>query len=92
VFEAYQVGGIAEAKIVVISHNMVLKDNRIQVTIVTSEGSIAGVRKAVEAIGGKYQLHYRNLLQTMLPISALETLAERPDVKIIREPQLAVGQ
>ena len=88
--EAYRIRGMAEAKTFAINHNMVLQDDRIQVTIVASEGATGDVRKAVEAIGGEYQLHYRNLLQAILPISALETMAKRPDVEIIREPRRAV--
>jgi len=88
--EAYRVGGIAEARIYAINHNMVLQEDRIQVTIVTGEGASADVRKAVEAVGGEYQLHYKNLMQAILPISALETMAKRPDVKVIREPRRAV--
>jgi hypothetical protein len=48
------------------------------------------VRKAVEALGGEYQLHYKNLIQAILPISALETMAKRPDVKVIHEPRRAL--
>jgi hypothetical protein len=88
--EAYRIGGMAEAKTFAINHNMVLQDNRIQVTIVTGEKATGDVRKAVEAIGGDYQLHYRNLVQVILPISVLETMAKRPDVEIIREPRRAV--
>jgi hypothetical protein len=71
-------------------NQMLEADDRIQVTIVTSEKATGDVRKAVEAIGGEYQLHYRNLVQAILPILALETIAKRPDVEIIREPRRAV--
>ena len=87
--EAYRVGGMSEARIYAVNHNMVLQDDRIQVTIVTSEGTKGDVRKAVEALGGEYQLHYKNLMQAILPISALEAMAKRPDVKVIREPRRA---
>jgi hypothetical protein len=89
---AHQRGGMAEAKIFAKNHNMVLQDGRIQVTIVTSEEAIDDVRVAVEACGGDYQLHYRTLLQAMVPVIALEILSQRPDVAIIREPRRAILQ
>jgi len=89
---AYQRGGMAEAKIFAKNHNMVVQDERIQVTIVTSEEAIDDVRTAVTACGGDYQLHYRTLLQAMVPVTALEILAQRPDVENIREPQRAIPQ
>jgi TPP-dependent indolepyruvate ferredoxin oxidoreductase alpha subunit len=90
--EAHQRGGMAEAKIVAQNHNMVLQDGRIQVTIVTTAEAIDDVRIAVEACGGDYQLHYRTLLQAMVPVPALEILAQRPDVENIREPRRAILQ
>jgi hypothetical protein len=88
--EVYRVGGMSEARIYAINHNMVLQEDRIQVTIVACEGATGDVRKAVEALGGEYQLHYKNLVQAFLPVSALETMAKRPDVRVIREPRRAV--
>jgi len=89
---AYHRGGMAEARIFAKNHNMVLQDDRIQVTIVTSEQAIDDVRTAVKACGGDYQLHYRTLLQAMVPVTALEILAQRPDVENIREPQRLIPQ
>jgi len=88
--EAYRVGGMSGARIYAINHNMMLQEDRIQVTIVACEGATGDVRKAVEALGGEYQLHYKNLIQAILPISALETMAKRPDVKVIHEPRRAL--
>jgi len=90
--EAHQRGGMAEAKIFAKNHNMLLQDGRIQVTIVTSEEAIDDVRIAVKASGGDYQLHYRTLLQAMVPVTALEILSQRPDVENIREPRRAILQ
>jgi hypothetical protein len=82
--------GLSGARTLAKSLNMVLQDDRIQVTIVTGEKATGDVRKAVEAIGGEYQLHYRNLVQVLVPISALRVLAKRTDVQIIREPRRAI--
>ena len=88
--EAHRREGLAEAQAYATSHGMVLQDGRVQVKIVTTEQAIGDVRDAVEAVGGKYQTHYQNLLQTLVPVGELEALAERPDVQIIREPQRAI--
>jgi hypothetical protein len=83
--EAYRRGGIVEAQAFATSHNLVLQNDCVQVTIVTSEEAIEDIRCAVKAIGGEYQTHYRNLLQALVPIGNLEVLAQRPDVQVIRE-------
>jgi len=85
--EAYRRGGTVEAQAFATSHNLVLRNDRVQVTIVASEGAIEDVRCAVKAIGGEYQTHYRNLVQALVPIGKLEVLAQRPDVRVIREPR-----
>ena len=84
--------GLAEAQAFAMSHNMVLQHDRVQVTIVTSEEAVDDVRDAMEAVGGAYQTHYRNLLQALVPIGELEVLAERPDVQVIREPRRPIPQ
>jgi subtilisin family serine protease len=88
--EAHRLEGLLGAKAFAKSQNMVLQDDRVQVTIVTSEDSMAPVREAVKDMGGKNQLHYRNLLQAFVPISALKALAGRPDIQLIREPQRVI--
>ena len=90
--EAYLQGGMTEAQAFAKSRMMVLENDRVQVTLVTTEEAIGDVRGAVEAVGGVYQLHYKNLLQALVPIGELELLAQRPDIRIIREPRRAVLQ
>ena len=84
--------GLAEAHTFSRSHNMVIEDDRVQVTVVTTEGAVDKVRGALENLGGSYQLHYKNLVQALLPIGKLEVLAQRLDVLIIREPRRAVPE
>jgi len=86
-WEKHRLEGLPGAKALAKSHNMVLQDDMVQVTIVTSEDSMAPVREAVKGMGGDNQLHYKNLLQAFVPISALKALSGRPDIKLIREPQ-----
>lgn len=89
---AYQKEGVTGARAFAERRTMTLDNDRVQVTIVTSEEAIYDVRAAVEAVGGTYQLHYKNLLQAMVPLDALESLTQRPDVLFIREPRGAVTQ
>ena len=86
----YQQGKMSEVKVFAKNHNIILEDKQIQVTIVTNEEAIDDIRTAVKACGGEYQLHYRNLLQAMVPLDSLEALSQRQDITVIREPQRAV--
>jgi hypothetical protein len=89
---AYHQGGIAGAHAFAERHMMVIENDRVQVTIVTTEETIDEVRSAVEAVGGEYQLHYKDLLQAMVPIGELESLANRSDIQIVREPVRAIAE
>jgi hypothetical protein len=86
----YQRGEMSEVEVFAKNHNIILEDNQIQVTIVTNEEAIDDIRTAVKACGGEYQLHYRYLLQAMVPLGSLEALSQRQDIKVIREPQRAI--
>ena len=88
--EAYDRGGLAEAQAFARTRGMVLRDDRVQVEVVAAGEAMSDLIEAVEAVGGEYQGHYETLLQALVPIVALESLAERPDVQVIREPQRAV--
>jgi C1A family cysteine protease len=69
-------------------HMMVMEADRVQVVIeVATPEAIGDLREAVEALGGEYQCHYENLLQALVPGDALESLAERPEVQLVREPR-----
>lgn len=89
---AYHQGGIVEAHAFAKRHMMVIENDRVQVTIVTTEETIDEVRNAVEAVGGEYQLHYKDLLQALVPIGELESLANRSDIQIVREPIRAIAE
>lgn len=88
--EVHQQNGTAEVQTFVLNHQMVVRDDCIQVTIITADNAIDQVRNAVEVAGGKYELHYQNRLQAMVPVGVLEELADRSDVLIIREPRRVV--
>jgi hypothetical protein len=85
--ETHRREGLAGAQAFAKTHTMMLDDHRVQVVIETIQGAISDLKKAVEALGGEYQTHYETLLQALVPIDALESLAGRPDVQVVREPR-----
>ena len=87
--EAYQRGGLAEAQTFAEMHRMVLDDGRVQVEMVVAREAVSDLREAIEAMGGEYQGYHETLLQALVPLDALELLAGRPDVEVIREPRRA---
>ncbi len=90
---AYHQGGLAEAQVFVEKRRMVLKDDRVQVEVIApEEAAIPSLKETIEAVGGEYQGHYQTLLQALVPIDALEALAQRPEVQVIRQPQRPVTQ
>ncbi len=44
------------------------------------------IRERIEALGGVWELVYRNRIQVWLPLEALEDVASWPNVTLIREP------
>jgi hypothetical protein len=87
--EAYRQDGLAEAQTFAERRGMTLDDGRVQVEIVVGGDAVDDVRAAVETLEGEYQGHYGDLLQALVPLDALTSLAQRPDVAIIREPRRA---
>jgi len=87
--EAYRQDGLAEAQTFAERRGMTLEDGRVQVEIVVVGDAVDDVRAAVEALEGEYQGHYEDLLQALVPLDALASLARRPDVAVIREPRRA---
>jgi hypothetical protein len=89
--EAHRRGGLAEAQAFARMHQINLDDELVQVEMMaTEEAATLSLKEAVEAVGGEYQGHYKTLLQALVPISALESLADRSDVQAIRQPQRPV--
>ncbi|MBC7264797.1 MAG: S8 family serine peptidase [Chloroflexi bacterium] len=88
--EAHRRGGLIEARAFAMRHGMVFHDEQVQVEVVTYKEGVGGLIDVVETMGGEYQGHYETLLQALMPLNALESLALRPDVQVIREPQRAM--
>jgi len=84
--EAHRREGLAGAQAFAKTHMMVLDDDRVQVEVLAAPEAMSTLKEAIEAVGGEYQGHYKTLLQALVPIGALEQLAEREDVWLIRDP------
>lgn len=88
--EAHRNRGSVEAEGLAQTRRMALEDNRVQVEFIVAQETMNDLIAAIEAIGGAYQGHYQTLAQAIVPIEALESLAQRPDVQVIRNPIRAV--
>jgi hypothetical protein len=72
------------------SRQMVLEGDRVQVILVTEPAAIPGLAQSIVGLGGETQGHYEGQLQGLVPIDALEPLADRSEVHVIRDPSRAV--
>jgi hypothetical protein len=88
--QAYDGQGMAGAQTFAATRGMVLEDRRVQVSIVTIPDAVDGLAEVIEDQGGEVQGYYKGLVQALVPIEALVSLAELPEVQQIREPQRAV--
>ena len=91
---AYQYHGKAKVKAFARKRGMKLKDDLIQVVIEINADSheplaeemISELRDRIVQVGGKFELDFHNLLQVLLPVHALEEVANWQDIKFVREP------
>jgi hypothetical protein len=88
--EAYDGEGMAGAQAFAEVRGLVLEGRSVQVVIVTTPDAVDGLAEAVASQGGEVQGHYEGLMEALVPIEALVSLAELPEVQQIREPQRAV--
>jgi hypothetical protein len=87
---AGQRGGPAGARAYADQHLLVVDEGQVQVEILTTEEAVPDLIEAIEAAGGEYEGHFQDLMQALVPLGAVEALAERPDVLFVREPERAV--
>jgi hypothetical protein len=87
--ESYRQEGLAGAQTFAETRGIVLDDGCVQVEVLVVQGMVDELREAIETADGEYQGHYETLLQALVPLTALESLAQRPDVEMIRLPRRA---
>jgi hypothetical protein len=69
-------------------HQINLSNDLVKVEVIaTEEAAILSLKETVEAVGGEYQGHYQNLLQVLVPIDTLDSLAGQTGVQVIRPPR-----
>jgi hypothetical protein len=86
----YHQEGLPEATALAEMHMMVFDTGRVQVVIETTAEALSSMRETVESLGGEVQTHYRGLLQAMVPVGALESLAGHPEVSLVRQPSRSI--
>ncbi|MFH1775450.1 MAG: S8 family serine peptidase [Chloroflexota bacterium] len=62
------------------------EDGRVRVIVEVSEGREGEVINKAQALGGKFETSYRNLLQVLMPVPNIEDLADDANVKLVRLP------
>lgn len=87
---AYGHDGSSGAQAFAATRGIGLNEGQVHVEILTTAEEIPGLQEAIQASGGEYLGHYEGLMEAMVPIEELVSLAARPEVQIIREPQQAI--
>jgi serine protease inhibitor ecotin len=54
--------------------------------LVTASGDRAAARRAIVRVGGRIEAEYADLVQGFVPVGALESLADMPDIRYVDEP------
>lgn len=88
--EVQRTEGLSGARSFASDRQMVIAGDRVQVTLLSEPAAIPGLARAVEALGGELQGDYAGRLQALVPMQALEALAERSEVQVIRDPWRAI--
>lgn len=88
--EAHNSGGMPEAQAFAASRAVTLDGNQVLVEIVAMAEGMTALQEAVQAAGGEYRGHYQDLMEATVPIEALDSLAARAEVLLIRQPQQAM--
>ena len=91
---AYQFGGEPRMNAFAKETSKELNNDLIQVVIVVSadphepiaEELLENLKLRILEVGGEFELDFHNLLQVLLPVQALEEVANWPETKFIREP------
>jgi hypothetical protein len=67
--------------------NIELVDGAVRVIIECAPGQLEAATKAATSAGAKLETSYENLLQVVVPITSLTTLADAASIRFIRLPQ-----
>jgi len=78
--------GLFETQSFAEANGMVLDGEKVQVVLVSTPDSIEGLTAEIENLGGSIQANYEGYLQALLPIDAVQEMANQSDVQRIRMP------
>ena len=67
--------------------NIQLADGRVRVIIECVPGQLEAASEAATSAGAKLETSYANLLQVLVPVASLSTLADAESIHFIRLPQ-----
>jgi len=70
------------------SQNIRLKDGRVRLVLEAGPGKFNTVAKKVEALGCQVETAYKELIQVLVPISAIDALSRIQGLNYIRRPYL----
>lgn len=87
---AARTAGDAAALAVAEARGLAVVNGAVRVVIESATPDRSAARAAVVAAGGIVEAEYADLIQALLPPSALETVAASPDVRYVRAPARAV--
>ncbi|MFQ6059550.1 MAG: S8 family serine peptidase, partial [Anaerolineae bacterium] len=83
---AQREGGLAQAARLARSQGLTLKGDAVRVVVEARSGKVASAVRAVEAQGGRVETTYKDLVQALVPLPALEPLADLEAVRWVRRP------
>ena len=78
--------GVGEALAAAGDAGLAVVAGRVRVLVESSSGSRASARAHVLGLGGTVEAEYANLVQVLLPLSALTAVASHPNVAYVRPP------
>jgi hypothetical protein len=84
---AYQEEGMFQATSFARRRGLALQRDQVRVVLVAENENTAWANQAVELAGGQAETSYRNLVRALVPISALEGLAQTSGIRFVRPPR-----
>ena len=86
----YEEQGMDGAQAFAGTHGLVLAGQSVEVTIVTTPDQVDRLVDTIECLGAEVQADYEERVEAFVPLDRLASVAELPEVQLIREPQRAV--
>jgi subtilisin family serine protease len=90
VASATRSGGVPEGLRVAGERKVAVSTADVRV-VVTADGSRSVVGDAIQAVGGRVEAEYADLVQAFVPLGALRALAELPFVRYVGQPSIPIA-